>query len=121
MDAMSPRARIFLLVAGAAVLAAGVVVVGVLATRSDVPTVKPRPGSPPLALDLGIRADPEAQALRNAETLYDRDRQGRPTHYFDWVDLPNLNFDAPAVRAYVTRVLASEPWPIVAATDPPSS
>ena len=56
-------------------LAAGIVVVGVLATRSDVPTVKPRPGSPPLALDLGIRSDPEAQALRNAETLYDRDRQ----------------------------------------------
>ena len=75
MDAMSPRARIFLLVAGAAALAAGIVVVGVLATRSDVPTVKPRPGSPPLALDLGGGADPEAQALRNAETLYDRDRQ----------------------------------------------
>jgi tetratricopeptide (TPR) repeat protein len=75
MDAMSPRARIFSLVAGAAALAAGIVVVGVLVTRSDVPTVKPRPGSPPLALDLGIRADPEAQALRNAETLYDRDRQ----------------------------------------------
>jgi len=75
MDAMSPRARIFLLVAGAAAIAAGIVVVGVLATRSDVPTVKPRPGSPPLALDLGARTDPEAQALRNAETLYDRDRQ----------------------------------------------
>jgi tetratricopeptide (TPR) repeat protein len=75
MDAMSPRARIFMLVAGAAAIAAGIVVVGVLATRSDVPTVKPRPGSPPLALDLGARADPEAQALRNAETLYDRNRQ----------------------------------------------
>jgi tetratricopeptide (TPR) repeat protein len=75
MDAMSPRARIFLLVAAAAAIAAAIVVVGVLATRSDVPTVKPRPGSPPLAFDLGVRADPEAQALRNAETLYDRNRQ----------------------------------------------
>lgn len=75
MDAMSPRARIFLLVALAAVAASGVVVIGVLATRSDVPVVKPRPGSPPLALDLGVRTDSEAQALRNAETLYDRKRQ----------------------------------------------
>src|SRR4029079_11156672 len=59
----------------AAALAAGIVVVGVLATRSDVPTVKPRPGSPRLRRDVGTRSCPEAQALRNAETLYDRDRQ----------------------------------------------
>jgi len=75
MDAVTPRARIFLLVALAAAAASGIVVIGVLATRNDVPAVKPRSGSPPLALDLGVRADPEAQALRNAETLYDRDRQ----------------------------------------------
>src|SRR4051812_3805987 len=72
---MSARGRVFLLVALAAVVASGVVVIGVLATRSDVPTVKPRPGAPPLALDLGIRTDPEARALRNAEALYDRDHQ----------------------------------------------
>jgi len=72
---MSPRARVFLLVGLAAAVASAIVVVGVLATRSNVPTVKPRPGSPPLALDLGLRTDPEARALRNAETLYDRDRQ----------------------------------------------
>ncbi len=72
---MSPRARIFLLVGLAAAAASGVVVIGVLATRSNVPTVKPRRGSPPLALDLGTRTDPEAQALRKAETLYDQDRQ----------------------------------------------
>jgi tetratricopeptide (TPR) repeat protein len=75
MDAMSPRARIFLLVALAAAAASGGVVIGVLATRNNVPVVKPRPGTPPLALDLGVRTDPEAQALRNAETLLDRDRQ----------------------------------------------
>jgi tetratricopeptide (TPR) repeat protein len=72
---VSPRARISLLVALAAAAASGIVVIGVLATRSDVPTVKPRRGSPPLALDLGVRTDPEAQALRNAERLYDRGRQ----------------------------------------------
>jgi len=75
MDAMSPRARIFLVVGLAAAAASGIVVIGVLATRSNVPVVKPRTGSPPLALDLGVRTDPEAQALRNAESLYDRDRQ----------------------------------------------
>jgi tetratricopeptide (TPR) repeat protein len=74
---MTPRARISLLVSLAAVLASGIVVIGVLATRSDVPTVKPRPGAPPLALDLGVRTDPEARALRKAELLYDRDHQGR--------------------------------------------
>lgn len=67
---MTPRARIFLLVALAAVVASGVVVVGVLATRSNVPSVKPRPGRPPLALDFGIRTDREARALAQAENLY---------------------------------------------------
>ena len=69
---MTPRARIFLLVALAAVVASGVVVVGVLATRTDVPSVDPRTGRPPLALDLGLRTDPEARALARAQELNDR-------------------------------------------------
>jgi tetratricopeptide (TPR) repeat protein len=67
---MSPRARVVLIVALAAVLVSGAVVAGVLATRSDVPSVKPRKGLPPLALDLGVRTDPEARALRQALRLY---------------------------------------------------
>jgi tetratricopeptide (TPR) repeat protein len=67
---VTPRARIFFLVALAAVVASAVVVAGVLATRSDVPSVKPRAGRPPLALDLGIRTDPEAAALARADRLY---------------------------------------------------
>ena len=67
---MSARSRVFFLVALAAVVASGAVVIGVLATRSDVPSVKPRKGSPPLALDLGLRSDPEARALRRAQALY---------------------------------------------------
>jgi tetratricopeptide (TPR) repeat protein len=59
-----------LLVALAAVVASGVVVVGVLATRSDVPAVKPRPGRPPLALDFGLRTDAQALALARADNLY---------------------------------------------------
>jgi len=66
---VTPRGRIFLLVALAAVVAAGVVVVGVLATRSDVPSAKPRSGRPPLALDFGVRTDPEAVALARAQNL----------------------------------------------------
>jgi len=68
---VSSRGRIFAVVALAAVVASGVVVVGVLATRDDVPsTPKPRSGHAPLSLDLAVRADPEARALRQALRLY---------------------------------------------------
>jgi predicted Zn-dependent protease len=63
---------VFFLVALAAAVASGVVVIGVLATRTNVPQVKPRPGTPPLALDFGLRDDSEARALLQAETLYNR-------------------------------------------------
>ena len=33
---------------------------------------------------------------------FDRDSAGRVTHYFDWQQLENLNYDNPDVRAYVT-------------------
>ncbi|HEY8843586.1 MAG TPA: hypothetical protein VIM23_06750 [Gaiellaceae bacterium] len=68
---MSPRGRVFFLVTLAAVVASGVVVLGVLATRSHVAAApKPRAGRPPLALDLGVRTDPEARALEQAQQLY---------------------------------------------------
>ena len=72
---MSPRGRVFFLVTLAAVVASGVVVLGVLATRSHVAAAaKPRAGLPPLALDLGLRTDPEARALQQAQQLY-KDKQ----------------------------------------------
>ncbi|MGB2876180.1 MAG: hypothetical protein WBB76_11995 [Gaiellaceae bacterium] len=80
---MSPRGRIFSLVALAAVVASGVVVIGVLATRSTVPTTKPRPGRPPLALDLGVRTDAEANALRRAATLYHNGDPKQAARLFD--------------------------------------
>lgn len=68
---MSSRGRIFTLVALAAAVASGVVVVGVLATRGHVPAAaKPRAGRPPLSLDLGVRTGAEADALRRAQELY---------------------------------------------------
>jgi tetratricopeptide (TPR) repeat protein len=81
--AVSPRARVFALVALAAVVASGVVVIGVLATRSDVPARKLRPGRPPLALDLGLRTDAEARALERAQTLYNRGRPRQAAEIFD--------------------------------------
>jgi tetratricopeptide (TPR) repeat protein len=72
---MSPRGRVFFLVTLAAVVASGVVVLGVLATRSHVAAApKPRSGRPPLALSLGVRTDPEARALEQAQQLY-KDKQ----------------------------------------------
>jgi len=54
-----------------AAVAAGVVVVGVLATRGHVPaTAKPRSGHPPLTIYTGVRTDAEAQALDRAQRLY---------------------------------------------------
>src|SRR6266542_977715 len=79
---MSPRARIFALVALAAAVASGVVVLGVLATRSDVPSPKLRPGRPPLALDLGVRTDAEARALERAQTVYNDGRPRRAAAIF---------------------------------------
>jgi glycosidase len=37
---------------------------------------------------------------------YDRGEDGKPTYYFTWQHLPNLNFDNPAVRRYMTDALA---------------
>ena len=79
---MTARGRVFSLVALAAVVASGVVVIGVLATRSNVPKVEPRPGTPPLAFDFGLRADSEAQALERAETLYNNRKRAQAAPVF---------------------------------------
>lgn len=72
---MSSRGRVFAVVLLAAIVAAGVVVVGVLATRSHVPAAaKARTGQPPLSLYTGVRTDPEAQALNRAQQLYGEKR-----------------------------------------------
>ena len=36
---------------------------------------------------------------------YDRDDSGRPTHYFSWTHLPNLNFGNPEVRHLATEAM----------------
>jgi cyclomaltodextrinase / maltogenic alpha-amylase / neopullulanase len=37
---------------------------------------------------------------------YDRDSSGRPTHYFDWANLPNLNFSNPDVETFMSEAFA---------------
>jgi tetratricopeptide (TPR) repeat protein len=75
---VNPRTRTYLLVALAAVGAAGLVVATVAFTRTSTPSASAHAqtgpierGRPPaLVLDLGVRTDPEAVALRRANRLY---------------------------------------------------
>jgi tetratricopeptide (TPR) repeat protein len=63
--------RRYLITAAAALAAAGLTVGVTLATRTAPPKRPPaHQGSPPLSLDLGVRIDPEAVALRRAADLY---------------------------------------------------
>jgi tetratricopeptide (TPR) repeat protein len=74
---VSPRVRVSLVVGVAALAAAGVTIGGALLTSSDegASTSAGRPqsraGAPPLVLDLGVRTDKEAVALRRAAAIYD--------------------------------------------------
>lgn len=76
---MSPRARVFAIVALAAAAAAGATVgiteLTATGTSGNQAVVKPRAGAPPLALDLGVRIDPEARALRRAAAVYNAGRR----------------------------------------------
>src|SRR5439155_755243 len=76
---MGPRTRTYLLVALAAAGAAGLVVATVAFTRTSTggrvaastqTTASARGRAPALVLDLGVRTDPEAAALRRANRLY---------------------------------------------------
>jgi predicted Zn-dependent protease len=75
---VNARTRTYLLVAVAAVGAAGLVVATVAFTRTSTPsavaqaqtTAAPSGRAPALVLDLGVRTDPEAVALRRANSLY---------------------------------------------------
>jgi tetratricopeptide (TPR) repeat protein len=72
---VSPRSRVVAVTACAAAAAAALVV-GVAALQVDSPQgvaagPERRAGAPPLTLELGVRGDAEALALRRAATLYD--------------------------------------------------
>ena len=86
---MSPRARTSIIVAAIALLAAGAVAAAAVLSAEEIeadPAVmsqpKPRPGSPPLELSLGIRDDNEARELRRAVQLYEDGRRAQAGRIF---------------------------------------
>jgi hypothetical protein len=83
---VTARARTLVLVAAAALVAAGATVGVTLATRSHPPkpvaALKPRPGFPPLYLDLGVRGDAAARAIRHASGLYANGRHAAALRIF---------------------------------------
>jgi tetratricopeptide (TPR) repeat protein len=90
---VSPRARVVGLTAAAAVGAVALVV-GVVSLQTDpagtsAARPKPQQGAPPLTLELGVRSDPEAVALRRAVRQYADGRRvqaGRSFSRFDSVE-----------------------------------
>ncbi len=77
VGAVSSRTRVYAVAAATAALAA-VIAVGAAVLPGDepgqpvaAPAATPRAGTPPLALDLGLRADAEARALRRAAAFYE--------------------------------------------------
>lgn len=76
LDTVSPHARVYGIVATAALAAAAAAVGVTLATRTTPPQLQKQAGAPPLALDFGTRADPQARALAGAVTLYDGGKRG---------------------------------------------
>jgi tetratricopeptide (TPR) repeat protein len=102
--AVTPRLRIGLVVGAAAATAAVVAVGGALlqsrgeATVAEQPAQGPRAGAPPLLLDLGVRSDGEAAALRRATTLYDRGRRRAAARIFARFDSVNAEVGAALAR-----------------------
>jgi tetratricopeptide (TPR) repeat protein len=98
---MGSRGRVLTaVVIAAAAAASATVALAVLMSDEDGRGAGPRPGVPPLALDLGVRTDPEAVALRRAERLYAAKRRDEAARIF-------VRYDSP--QAQVGAALAQ--WP----------
>jgi tetratricopeptide (TPR) repeat protein len=98
---MGSRGRVLTaVVIAAAAAASATVALAVLMSDEDGRGAGPRPGVPPVALDLGVRTDPEAVALRRAERLYAAKRRDEAARIF-------MRYDSP--QAQVGAALAQ--WP----------
>ncbi len=99
---MSPRARMIVFAGTAAALAAGGTVALAVVTASDKGGAEPArqqlAGKPPLVLDLGVRVDPEARALRQAERLYSQKRYAPAVRIFERYDSPAAQIGAAFAR-----------------------
>ena len=108
---MSPRSRVFALVAAIAVGVAAATVGGtVLLSRgqgtSGTASAGLRSGRPPLVLDFGVRTDPEAVALRRAQSLYSKGRQREAAAVFARYDSLQARIGA-ALAAWPDGTLAT--------------
>jgi tetratricopeptide (TPR) repeat protein len=85
---VSPRTRVFLVVAVVSVAAIGAVAAVVVAAGGDggSPSSRALKGRPPLELDLGVRDDAEARALRRAAGLYAHGRPDAASRIFSHYD-----------------------------------
>ena len=94
---MSPRARIIVIAVAAACLAAGGTVALAVITSNGKGGKESQPvplaGEPPLALDLGVRTDPEARALRRADRLLKK-RRAAAARIFARYDSPAAEIGA---------------------------
>jgi Flp pilus assembly protein TadD len=92
---MSARARMIVVAGTAAALAAGGTVALAVVTAShkggSEQSLQPLTGTPRLVLDLGVRDDPEARALRRAERLYSQNRRAEAGRIFG-------RYNSPAAR-----------------------
>lgn len=89
-----------ILVGATAVIAAAATVAFAVVSRGDDEGGGggPRPGVPPLALDLGVRTDPEAVALRQADRLYAAKRRDEAAPIFARYDSPQAQVGAAFAR-----------------------
>jgi tetratricopeptide (TPR) repeat protein len=90
---VSPRARTSIIVAAIALIAAAAVAAAAVLSAEEIASnpaaesqPKPRPGSPPLELSLGIRNDNEARELRRAVQLYEEGRRAQAGRIFSRFD-----------------------------------
>jgi tetratricopeptide (TPR) repeat protein len=90
---VSARGRIWLIVAGIAVLAAACTAGLVALTRDDA-KAKPVAKAPPLLIDLGVRDDAEARDLRRAAGLYAEGKRARAGTIFERYDSPDAQVGA---------------------------
>lgn len=87
---MTPRLRTALLVAALAALAAVIVAGAAVLSAEELPAPaepqaqpEPQKGAPPLVLDLALRTDDEARALRRAAELYAEGRRRQAAAIFE--------------------------------------
>jgi tetratricopeptide (TPR) repeat protein len=85
---VSRRTRVVVVVVLAALVAAGAAIAAALVLGSDDQKGGGREGAPPLVLDLGLRTDPEAVALRRAERLYSDQKRAEAERIFARYDSP---------------------------------